>query len=668
MTISGPALRREGEILLRLKSHRDNPSRVEDFCDRFQASVVGRYALPTPTLSHQDAQLLHLKLDQPDLLDPTLEQLKSDPEVAYAEPNYLLFELKAPDDLDARLWGLHNQKQPGKDIHALEAWKIQPGTPGQGPVIAVLDSGCDLNHEDLAANLWRNPEEIPGNGIDDDGNGVIDDVHGFNAAASTGDPSDDGSHGTHVCGTVGAVGNNGVGVIGANPGAQIMPVKFLQGGYGDTADAIQGLLYATKMGARITSNSWGGVNYSQALYDVLASSPALHICAAGNSKSNNDIAPVYPAGYPLPNLIAVAATDENDELASFSNYGAESVHTAAPGDKIFSTLPGNQYGYKSGTSMATPHVSGVASLIVTEYPEISNQQLIDRLVFGVDRSPQLEGKVLSGGRLNAALALENDTIPPAAVRQLEVDPSGLTPFEVPLRWKATGDDGEEGQASAYEIRFSAHPIQSEEDFQRATPVAAPVPQAPGQPEHCQVRIHPRNQERRIHLAVRAVDNVGQRGPLASTSVLVPAAHVAFSGDAEAGASAWTATGTWGLQNLPGRGPVWTDSPYADYKEGENSSLTSQPFSLESFSQARLSFECRHDLEKIFDPVFLEISSAPDQWETLEKFEGRIGWEERGYDLAPYCGQQVQIRFRLKTDLDVCKDGFYLDKLVVTGTP
>lgn len=673
MNISAHGVRREGEILLRMKAQPERGlagDALAQICDQFEATLVQRFELPGERVQGQASDIVHLRLEDPESTDQALQTLKQDPRVAYAEPNFLLFELERPNDLDPKLWGLDNQLHPGNDIHALEAWKIQAGTPGTGPLVAVLDSGCDYHHADLAANIWRNPGEIPGNGIDDDGNGVIDDVHGFNAAARSGDPMDDRSHGTHVCGTVGAVGNNGTGVVGANGNAQIMPVKFLQGGYGDTADAIEGILYATQMGARITSNSWGGINYSQALYDVLASSPALHICAAGNDSANNDIAPVYPAGYQIPNLLAVAATNSEDELAKFSNYGVSTVHTAAPGDKIYSTMPGNEYGYKSGTSMAAPHVSGVASLIATEYPEISNQQLKDRLIFGVDRKPALEGKTVSGGRLNAAKALERDVIAPAPVSQLRALQEAITPFEVPIQWQASGDDGLEGQATAYEIRYSTKPILNEEDFQAAQQAPPPVPKPAGETENVTVKVHPRGHQRELHFAVRAVDNVGLRGPIAQVAVQVPAAQVAFAGDAEAGKEAWSATGSWGLQSVPGRGEVWTDSPNGNYGEGENSSLTSKAFSLKGYSNATLSLECRHDIEKIFDSITLEITRDGEQWDKLASYEGRIGWEERNYDLTAYCGQaqDVQLRFRLKTDLDVCLDGFYLDKLVVTGSP
>lgn len=641
--------RREGEVLVRVQSDR---VRLGELCHDHGARLLRRYDLPG---ARSEGAILRLKVDQ---TDEALAELKKDPRVAYAEPNYLVRELAEPNDLDPQLYGM-------RKLNAPAAWDLTHGSKQKGPLIAIMDSGADYLHPDLAPNIYVNPGEIPGNGVDDDGNGVIDDVHGFNAAARSGDPMDDGSHGTHVHGTIGAVGNNGQGVVGVNWEANLMPVKFLAQGYGDTADAIEGILYATKMGARLTSNSWGGINYSQALFDTLAASPALHICAAGNDSFNNDVRTVYPAGYDLPNLLAVAATNADGQLAAFSNYGINSVHVAAPGDKIYSTLPGNQYGYKSGTSMATPGVTGVAALALTEHPDLSNDQLKDRLLFAVDRSPELQGKVFSGGHLNAAKAVEHDTVAPGALQDLRAE--GVTPFALPLHWKATGDDGDQGQASAYELRFASRPIESEEDFARARPVVSPAPGVAGADEHITLKIQPRGEQHTLYVAARAVDNVGQRGPVRQLEVAVPAAQVAFAGDVDAGLDQWTAVGGWGLQHVPGRGPVWTDSPNGSYALGAKGSITSKSFSLKDYQTAKVDFECRYDLERTFDSVTLEVSRDGEKWDKLAAYEGLTGWEERSYDLTAYCGDPaVRLRFRMKTDEDVCQDGFYLDKLVVTG--
>jgi serine protease len=249
--------------------------------------------------------------------------------------------------------------------------------------------------------MWVNPGEIPGDGIDNDGNGVIDDVHGYNAFDDNGDPMDGQGHGTHCAGTIAGVGNDGQGVVGVSPNASLMAVKiFNDEGSTDAAAIIRGIQYATKMGARITSNSWGGPIPNAGIRQAFAESPALHLVAAGNSGTNNDWFPSFPANYNLDSIISVAATDHNDGLADFSQYGARNVDLGAPGVDILSTVPGGKYDVYSGTSMATPHVAGAATLIASQYPEISNEELRERLLGGVDKVDSLQGKTVTGGRLN----------------------------------------------------------------------------------------------------------------------------------------------------------------------------------------------------------------------------------------------------------------------------
>lgn len=640
---------RPGQLLVRLKSDRQPAFTGSTVLDRFDLNPVRG--------DEQQGPILKLALPQGTSVEQALQQLGQHPDVAYAVPNHLIQVESRPNDWDERLYGLRN-------IQAPQAWEMQKGSR-QGPLLGMMDSGVDYRHADLAANLWTNPGEIPNNGIDDDHNGVVDDVHGFNAVKRDGDPMDSGSHGTHTAGTVAAVGNNGLGITGVAQQGQLLACKFIDGGMGDISDAIAALLYADRMGVRITNNSWGGSNYNQALYDTLKASPALHICAAGNDGSNNDVAPAYPASFDLPNLVSVAAVDRQRNLTSFSNFGATTVDLAAPGDKILSTVPGQDYAFKSGTSMASPHVAGTALLIATQYPQLTNEQIKDRLIFGCDRLEGLEGKLINGGgHLNAASSLEDDGEAPAGVREMRVG-EGLTPRLLPLEWLAPGDDGLEGKAAAYEVRLSPRPFESEEDFRKAPAVATSPPARAGSPEKLQIPLVPFGQSRDLHVAVRAVDNVGNRGPLEQLQVAVPAARVAFYDDGENGMGQWTATGSWGLMEAPGRGNVWADSPQGDYQCDQETSLTSQPFSLRGFEKPQLSFDCRHDLEINFDKVFLEASRDGQHWQPLDSYNLRIGWEKRSYDLSAYREGDCQLRFRLKTDPDVTKDGFYFDNLVVS---
>ncbi len=607
--------------------------------------ILDRFELASVRSDGPQGPILKLGLPPGQSVEQACQQLAQQPGVAYAVPNHLIRQS------EQSLYGLEN-------IQAAQGWQIQRGSR-QGPLLAVVDSGTDYTHPDLAANVWTNPAEIAGNGVDDDGNGVVDDLHGFNAVAKNGDPMDSGSHGTHTSGTAAAVGDNQQGISGVAQRARLVPCKFIQDGMGDVADAMAAILYADKVGVRVANHSWGGSNYNQALYDTLQASPALHVCAAGNDGSNNDIAPAYPASYDLPNIVAVAAANQDRQLTSFSNYGAASVDLAAPGAQILSTVPGG-YALKSGTSMASPHVAGSALLIATQYPELSNQEIKDRLIFGSDRLPQLEGKLVSGGgHLNLASSLEADRVAPAAVTQLQAE--RLTPEGLFLRWTAPGDDGAVGRAAAYEIRYS-HNL---EELEKAPTVSAPPPQPAGSAEELPLELLPFGSPRLLHVGLRAVDNVGLRGPLQTIAVEVPAAQVAFYDDGESGPSQWTAGGSWGLLEVPGRGQVWADSPSGEYPCDQNSSLTSQPFSLQGFERPVLSFDCRHDLEINFDKVFLEISPDGQEWKALDSYNLRIGWEKRSSDLSAYKGQLVQLRFRLKTDPDVTLDGFAFDNLVVS---
>ena len=361
---------------------------------------------------------------------------KSNPDVLYAEPDYVLsivpvqtgsilnsvnsaIILSIPNDpYFPDQWSFHNTGQtvgtPGADIDAPGAWGLSTGSGSI--VVAVIDTGVLYTHSDLSANIWNNTNETPGNGIDDDHNGYIDDIKGWNFITNTSDPIDDNGHGTHVAGTIGAVGNNAIGVAGVNWQVRIMPLKaFDPAGAGATSDAIKAMEYANANGASVISNSWGGPDYSQALKDAIDASPAVVVCAAGNNAPYNiDINASYPASYTSANIISVAATDQNDQLASFSHYGPISVDLAAPGTYIWSTTNRDgTYAQMSGTSMATPHVSGVAALVKSANPSLNPLQIKNIIISTVDQKTSLSGKVASGGRLNAYKAVLSSN-PPVA--------------------------------------------------------------------------------------------------------------------------------------------------------------------------------------------------------------------------------------------------------------
>ena len=330
---------------------------------------------------------------------------EANPAVEYVEPNYKFSIHQEPNDPGfEQQWSLNNTGQenglPGADISALEAWQVSRGS--EEIIVAVIDSGIDYEHPDLAANMWVNPSPSFG------------DVHGATwldgtGNVTSGDPMDDNGHGTHVAGIIGATGDNGIGIAGVNWNVRLMALKFLdEFGFGFTADAVAALDYAIEHGAHISNNSWGGAGFSQALKDMIAAAGEanqLYVAAAGNSGSDNDTIPAYPASFDLDNIISVASSNRNDERASLSNYGANTVHLAAPGADILSTFPGEGYALFSGTSMAAPHVTGAAALMLAIDPSVGYSDIKEKILDTVTPLPHWEALVVSGGRLNAAAAV-----------------------------------------------------------------------------------------------------------------------------------------------------------------------------------------------------------------------------------------------------------------------
>lgn len=350
-----------------------------------------------------------------------LKNLAMNPMVDIVEPNYIYRISKTPNDpMLGQLWGLINNGQQdtsrqvglkGVDIGAEQAWDITTGS--RDVVVAVIDTGINYNHPDLKPNLWTNEAEAKGKtGVDDDGNGIVDDIYGaaFTNNKATGNPLDDHGHGSHCSGTIGAKGDDGKGIVGVAWNVRIMGVKFLtKDGGGTLEDAIKSIDYATKMGAKIMSNSWGGGGYSDTLKLAIEranKAGVLFIAAAGNETNNNDAKPTYPATYNVENVLSVAAVDNKGVLANFSNYGKTTVHVGAPGVNIYSSTTSG-YDSWSGTSMATPHVSGLAVLLASQFPNMTHKELKERIITTARPIPGLRGKVRSGGLANAYAALTN---------------------------------------------------------------------------------------------------------------------------------------------------------------------------------------------------------------------------------------------------------------------
>ncbi|WII73936.1 S8 family serine peptidase [Bdellovibrio sp. 22V] len=355
-----------------------------------------------------------------------LKALRENPFVENAEPNYKVFAHRTPDDpMLPQQWGYHNYGQAdadrtlgvrGMDIGALKAWDLTTGS--KNILVAVIDSGVEYFHADLQENMWVNPKEFAGKeGVDDDANGIVDDIYGANfedAAKPTGEPLDDFGHGTHVAGTIGALGFDGRGVVGTAWHVRILPVKFLNDrGEGYVDGAIKALHYAQKMGAKIYSNSWGGSGYSENLKQAIEmtnQAGGVFVASAGNDSSDNDVIPEYPASYPVANIITVGAMNNRGRLSDFSNYGRYTVDVAAPGENILSTDIYGGYAVLSGTSMAVPHVSGIAVLLLSKNPTMKNTTVRSRIMSTTKNL--LGGARIRRGLAYAPAALQNATTSP----------------------------------------------------------------------------------------------------------------------------------------------------------------------------------------------------------------------------------------------------------------
>lgn len=361
-----------------------------------------------------------LGIDEASDIDAVIKELKSDSNVLFAQPNYKLntkSESSADvpsDDRFSEQWGLLNDGQSieyaqgtkGQDISAVDAWSITKGSPTV--LVGVLDTGIDINHNDLKNNIYINKGEIPKNGIDDDGNGLIDDTNGWDFANNDNTVYDDSRkdmHGTHVAGIIGA-SQNGSGIVGVAPTAKILPLKFINDGTGYTSDAIRAIEYASKMGVKIVNCSFSGSDNNLALKEAMSASNMLFVCAAGNDGKDIAKSPVYPASFELSNVITVGATNNSGKIAALSNYGIN-VDVAAPGIGILSTSPENQYDYQNGTSFAAPYVAGIAALIQSIIPDMTAAQIATRIRSTATKNSDTKDKV-AYGLANASAALTNN--------------------------------------------------------------------------------------------------------------------------------------------------------------------------------------------------------------------------------------------------------------------
>lgn len=592
-----------------------------------------------------------------------IDTLKRLPEVRVAELDFVYRTAQAaPNDPKfSQQWALRNTGQTGgtagADINALNAWAVTTGS--EGTIVAVIDTGVDASHPDLSANILR-----------DGSNQVI----GYDFYSNDNNPTDEDGHGSHVAGTIGAVTNNNVGVAGVAHRVRIMPVRFLGPDGGTTAGAIESIDFARTNGAHIMNNSWGGGGHSQLMKEAIErarDAGILFVAAAGNAGRNVDNSPFYPASYnrEVSNVVSVGATNDRDQRASFSNYGL-TVDMFAPGEGILSTVPvaydsdGTPDGYDtySGTSMASPHVAGAASLIKSRFPTLGAAQLKKRLLFGAQSKAALEG-LAQFGRLESLMILDNDTVVPFAPTRLSVAKTSPTTLEV--EFETTGDDGYAGQASRYELRFAGMPV-TEANFDQARLAEEFGLNTPsGASQRRFVRgLFPGGT---YYAALRAYDNVGNPSRVVSFGPL--ATGPAMWSDRVEGAPQFTASSgsAWSTtdQVFYSSKHSWTDSP-GDYTNNSDTMLTLNA-AVPVPQLAFLRFHAKMALETGYDFLDVEVSSnGGTSWSKVLSLTGFKDWSPYSVPLSQFAGSNALFRFRMRTDSSIVYDGVYLDDIQIVS--
>ena len=605
-----------------------------------------------------------------------------------------------PNDPDFdKLWGMISIGMP-------VAWTYGKGS--RDVVVAIIDTGVDYHHPDLVQNMWTNAAEIPGNGIDDDNNGYIDDIHGLNSITGTGDPMDDNKHGTHVAGTIGAVGDNNIGVVGVNWQVSMMALKFLDAtGNGNTDNSITCYEYLMAMKARgvnirAVNNSWGGSSFSQALHDIINAAGAVGIvscCAAGNDNSNDDAVPFYPSAFDSPYLISVAASDNNDNRASFSNYGAVSVDLAAPGVGILSTTPADSYESLNGTSMATPHVTGAIALLSSMEPGYGAAELKAHLLRNVDQLVQWNGLTLTGGRLNIAKSVTNLGL---IIDSLIIDDNTgtflignnngvLEPGErVALQVNLRNNNFTTASGISLTISSSS-PALSIFDA-TSNYVDIPVNQVGNNSQQLRIGLDANfaSSPEPIILTLTVKYDQGIQVFNYSLATGVATTVKLFEETVEGSLAGWSSesngTVNWSVvSDAKAHSP--THSFFGpDPNVASTHSLLSPDIILPANQKLQLSFWHRFDFEEGYDGGVLQISV--DQGGTWQDLGGKItqggynnllidaiggaGWSGNNFtamsqvlvNLSDFAGQTVRLKWQIKSDVSYGSNGWYVDDIVI----
>ncbi|MBN1476305.1 S8 family serine peptidase [Candidatus Sumerlaeota bacterium] len=622
-----------------------------------------------------------------------LSMLRRNPTVRIAEPNLIreLCEVFPNDPLFATdQWNLWDAVGD-MDIDATEAWEITVGSPEV--VIALIDSGLDLDHPDLAGNLWVNPGETPGNGVDDDGNGYVDDVHGYDFAAGDGDPMSTSDHGTFVAGVAGMVGDNGFGGAGVCWQVSLMPLRVF-GGSATLDDLIEAIDYAADRGADVINASYGGFEFSELEAEAYAragDAGVIVVAAAGNDGIRVDRNRFYPATHGLPNLIAVGGSNRSDESADFTNFGANTVDVLAPSVPLTSTVnhPSSDEtsGFRlwGGTSFAAPHVSGAAALVRSVHPSASPREVIERIRAGVDHPAAVDGATLSNGRLSAVGPLAADAVAPGAVTDLRV--RDFASLGARVLFTAPGDDGAMGTPARWDVRVDTEPL-TEESWD-AAPRAwdIPLPAAGGTTVTLPLsRVNGETMapSATFHVGVRAVDEVGNLGPLSNLCTVTTAGVTTlFFDDFESDSGAWSADAPWTrtdqVEAFSGNF-CYHDSVAGAYAPNTDISLTlATPLDLSGAVSPELSFAMQHEFAQspgnelyragvtLEDGGAVEVSTDGAVWERVETlYLGSFPYRRTRVPLSRWEGSpQVWIRWRLFSDSNgAVGDGWWIDDVHV----
>jgi|GEM_PF-1149994 len=655
---------------------------------RAAGGVVRRY-LATSGIMTIDFKEAINSSDADIWLAAALTFLKNEGTVAEVEPDYLIPLVAVPDDPRFKDQRSFRNDDGGKDVAITPAWNLTTGN--KAIVVATIDSGIDCNHEDLTANCWVNPGESGNdsagqdkrtNGVDDDGNGLVDDWQGWNFFSNNNRPFDDNGHGTHVAGIIGAVGNNGKGVAGINWNVSLVPLKaFDASGMGTVSAIIASLDYAAKMGITLTNNSYGQFDPPRILEQAVIAARDKGVfmsCAAGNAGKMLNQLMFGPATYPYDNIIAVTAVDDKGAWPKFANSGHTSIDLAAPGVDVLSTTPDNHYERLTGTSMATPHVTGALALMKAAFPDATYQDLAARVIKGVTVIPENKYQCASGGMLNVfnAMKTPSDTVAPSPPRDITVTDRDAIAAKISFTPGLDDNDNPASQeAPGHEIRFSRSRALSEKDWADAAPLAGTFARSQGTVSFTATNLPATIGADSGFVTVRATDRGGNMSPLVAAASVdarpIPFRRVQFYDgtalDDLAGATPWV------IESDPVRGPVFSDGP-GKYTGNSTRRMTLRGIPLAGVQRVVLQYMTSYALEDSYDFGDILVrrrGPSGDQWKRVERVTGTRPWHLRTVDLTAQAFEAVaagddtlQVAFELVTDAQIEFSGWLVDDISI----